>query len=677
MQNSVRNFTKWRGIAKLIGMVAILISFGIVSAKSVKADINTQATPMTALVYDSATKKASQNGGFLNNKNYGALSPRVIELKHQANAKDNGRLLLTFEQVITNNESKSGKHPVFPIYESDDNGQTWNHVTDVSEPQNVHKDWGMMNCPQLYELPQKIGDMDAGTIVLAGDATPNDLSNTDLQFFSSKDLGRGWNYMSSIAKGGQNPTNKMGDDPVWEPYLMVYNNKLICYYSDETDNSVKAGNQKIVHKTTNDGMNWSNAVDDVNYDKLASGQSERPGMPTIAQFQDGQFAMTFEHQGYAPKGISSVKFTKDPENWNATTEGYVVEPKEGAPYITTLNNGKVVFNDTAYDRIFVFNSADDMKQGIAHATPYDTQLGHSYNRQTLALANGQLMIANGGNWDGNNKIRVETLNVGDTAQQGKVIIHYVDQDGKSIAPDDSSATGIVGTGYDVTKLTQKSVSGYQLKAVTNGQQNLTGNFGADPINITVSYQAKQPVPAPDNNGGNNSTTTPTVTTPSTSSTSTSSTNSSSNSQPAKPTSEVTKVKPFMAYAKRAVYKYDQVTFTRSARESKVAKGTAMKVVAIAKSANGVKRYKLSDGTYVTAKAFVAPLYLTKNVKKLQVINKHGVYEYKGQTFAKKNRAKHIKRGTTLKVKKVVTHHLTTRYQLTNGNYVTGNAKFVR
>lgn len=57
MQNSVRNFTKWRGIAKLIGMVAILISFGIVSAKSVKADINTQATPMTALVYDSATKK--------------------------------------------------------------------------------------------------------------------------------------------------------------------------------------------------------------------------------------------------------------------------------------------------------------------------------------------------------------------------------------------------------------------------------------------------------------------------------------------------------------------------------------------------------------------------------------------------------------------------------------------
>lgn len=226
-----------------VAAVTLLFTFSLTSRA---ADTATDAAnPVT--VYQSK----DDGSGWLNEKTYGVLSPRVVQLKHQADSQNNGRLLLTFEQVLTKNQGKTG-HPVFPIYESDDNGATWKHITDVSEPQDVHEGWGLMNCPQLYELPQKIGNMPAGTVVLAGDATPNDLSNTDLQLFKSEDVGKSWSYLSSIAKGGQDPTNIMNHDPVWEPFLMVHNNKLICYYSDERNNQIK-GSQQIVHETTTDG----------------------------------------------------------------------------------------------------------------------------------------------------------------------------------------------------------------------------------------------------------------------------------------------------------------------------------------------------------------------------------------------------------------------------------------
>lgn len=663
-----RRFRRLAKGAVIAAAVAVVETTGL----SVSTQADSKLTPINTNVY---TPK-NDGSGWLNGKNYAALSPRVIQLEHQANPKDNGKLLMTFEQVITNNQAKTGS-PSFPIYESDDSGKSWKKVSSVlpTNHQGNSPRWGFMNCPQLYELPEKIGDMPKGTVVLAGNATPNDFNDpkaaTDLEMMRSDDAGQNWTFESSIATAG--PSKLLGD-PVWEPYLMVYNHQLVCYYSDERDSSgLKPKAQALVHQTTTDGKTWSPIKFDVDPNKISD---SRPGMATLAQLSNGKWVLTYEQEGGKNSG---AKISDDPTNFNSADAGTTIAPG-GAPYVTKLNNGDIAFNnngnstsDNKGGYVFVFKDQESLLKGTWHPTKqYSTQTGIGYNRQILPLANGMLLIANGHetNWNPS-RIDVETIDVGDTEQTGgNVTVHYVDQNGKSIAPDDVLKGGQIGTSYDVSAKTAKQIDGYTLTGITTGKDDVTGNFGADPIDITVSYRTIQSSGTPTgpiipNSNTPTNPTNPTTDTP---------TKPTSTNQAAKPT----KVKPFMAYAKRVVYKYDKATFTHSARLSKVAKNTTMKVVATAQSTNGAKRYQLSDGTYVTAKdSFVAPLYLTKKVKQLRVIKTEGVYTYKERTLARKNRVKHVKRGTTLRVKRLITHRLTTRYQLTNGNYVTGNVQFVK
>ncbi|MCO7125163.1 glycoside hydrolase [Sporolactobacillus shoreicorticis] len=400
---------KFLPITALLTVAVLFVGFTV----STEADAAKPSTMGPITVYSSQTPA----GGYLNNKNYGVLSPRAVQLKHQANLSDNGKILLTFEQVIGNDVAKSGRHPTFPIYESDDNGATWKQIADVSETQ--HKDWGMMNCPQLYELPHRIGNMPKGTIVLAGISTPNDLSNTDLQLMKSQDVGKTWKFESSIATGGENPRNQMGYDPVWEPFLMVHHNKLIVYYSDERDNTVK-GSQTIVHETTADGVNWSEPVVDVDFKGIPAKDAQRPGMPIVAQLRNGNFAMTYEHEGGNSFDRSELKVTSDPESpekWNSNEYGNVVSPYRGSPYIVTLNDGRIAFNNAGSGDVYVFKDQEDLLTGITAAQTFKTQTGAAYNRQMVPLLNGMLLIVNGGGFGQNNSIRVETIDVGDKAER--------------------------------------------------------------------------------------------------------------------------------------------------------------------------------------------------------------------------------------------------------------------
>lgn len=107
----------------------------------------------------------------------------------------------------------------------------------------------------------------------------------------------------------------------------------------------------------------------------------------------------------------------------------------------------------------------------------------------------------------------------------------------------------------------------------------------------------------------------------------------------------------------------------------------------ARSKGGALRYKVRDVNhgsktagkvgYITAnRKFVVPVYyksVPKN-KKITVISKRGVHAYRNANLTKY--VKHYKKGVRLTVKKIVKHNLTTRYQLTNGNYVTANKKLV-
>ncbi|EHO54114.1 DUF5776 domain-containing protein [Lentilactobacillus kisonensis] len=146
------------------------------------------------------------------------------------------------------------------------------------------------------------------------------------------------------------------------------------------------------------------------------------------------------------------------------------------------------------------------------------------------------------------------------------------------------------------------------------------------------------------------------------------------------------------YATKGIYLYKNANFKKSQRVAKYTKAKRVNrpmfvVTGYKRAANGALRYKVRDvnhGTknvgktgYITAnRKFVVRVYyssMPKN-KKITVINKKGVNVYKNANLTK--RVKNYKKGTRLTVKKIVKHNLTSRYQLSNGYYITANKKLI-
>ena len=107
-------------------------------------------------------------------------------------------LLATWENYLpTAHPEKScpnncPKNPYMPIYESCDGGQTWSERAKVYDQVNG---WGLRYQPFLYEMIEAIGDYPRGTLLLAANSIPADLSETQIDLYASTDKG----YVSSMA----------------------------------------------------------------------------------------------------------------------------------------------------------------------------------------------------------------------------------------------------------------------------------------------------------------------------------------------------------------------------------------------------------------------------------------------------------------------------------------------
>jgi hypothetical protein len=104
----------------------------------------------------------------------------------------------TTDVLLSTWENYSPEPPYFPIYRSADGGLTWTHLSDVHDTVNG---WGLRYQPFLYELPQAIGSYPAGTIILAGNSIPSDLSKTKIDVYASSDAGKTWSFVSTVASG--------------------------------------------------------------------------------------------------------------------------------------------------------------------------------------------------------------------------------------------------------------------------------------------------------------------------------------------------------------------------------------------------------------------------------------------------------------------------------------------
>lgn len=192
--------------------------------------------------------------------------PRVIRLQHGGTA--NGRLLGSFDSGKTGN-----------IYESPDNGQTWQSVAKITEatpPGNC--------CSGLYEVPRQLGNTAAGTLFWSTSVGTDKGGRgpCSIRVYRSQDQGRTWSYFSTPVSGF------IG---LWEPEFGVdKQGRLVLYYSSE-ERKASGYNQMLAHKVSPDGgLTWGEEVLDVG---MNDGKM-RPGMALVKQLPNGSYVMTYE-----------------------------------------------------------------------------------------------------------------------------------------------------------------------------------------------------------------------------------------------------------------------------------------------------------------------------------------------------------------------------------------------
>lgn len=160
--------------------------------------------------------------------------------------------------------------------------------------------------------------------------------------------------------------------------------------------------------------------------------------------------------------------------------------------------------------------------------------------------------------------------------------------------------------------------------------------------------------------------------------------------PTNPDGGIVAKKNQAAYAVNKIYLYQKPTFNKKQRLAYYTKKPRINrpmfvVTDYAKSKNGALRYKVKDVNhksatagktgYITANSkYVLPVYYQGKHRTITVINPKGVNLHRQKNLA--NKIKNYKQGTVLKVKRLETHNLTTRFVLTNGGYVTANRKLV-
>ncbi|KAF2117179.1 hypothetical protein BDV96DRAFT_490065 [Lophiotrema nucula] len=284
------------------------------------------------------------------------------------------------------------------IYRSADNGFSWyafgTATSDVAGRRLVQ--------PHLLYVNETFGDYDAGTVLLAVNAV--DDKSTNIEIYASGDLGETFALVSTVATGGKaNTTN--GATPVWEPFLLLNNHKIICYYSDQRD---PQHGQKLSHQTTSEDFDsWGSAIDDVAFQNY----TDRPGMTTVAKLPNGQFILTFEYAQPKPGGSAGentypiyYKLSNDPENFGtAPAQRLVVDTgarPNGGPYVTWTplggTGGTVVVSDSDSNSIFV-----NTNEGAGNWTEVKTPAGRAYSREVRVPSNdnGKLRITGGAEYD--------------------------------------------------------------------------------------------------------------------------------------------------------------------------------------------------------------------------------------------------------------------------------------
>ncbi|MEU9187309.1 exo-alpha-sialidase [Streptomyces sp. NPDC048484] len=226
-------------------------------------------------------------------RNDTGLYPRAVRLAHNAGA--NGRIL---SSVVT----FSGNNGLGTIYESTDAGASFRQVGAVSDPEAAGGQG--LCCSTLFELPQKVGNLPAGTLLWAASVGQDETNRRmALRVFKSNDVGRTWSYLSTIATAGST-------GGLWEPEFSVdASGQLVAHYSDETDS---AHSQKLMAARTSNGTTWTGHHATV----ISPLATDRPGMAVIRKLGNGTYFMSYEICAAAGQYQCVVHYRTSPDGWD-------------------------------------------------------------------------------------------------------------------------------------------------------------------------------------------------------------------------------------------------------------------------------------------------------------------------------------------------------------------------
>ncbi|KAL4882055.1 hypothetical protein BJY04DRAFT_217748 [Aspergillus karnatakaensis] len=320
--------------------------------------------------------------------NWHTLYARTLQLPDES-------LLITWENYPL--EPPLVNHP---IWKSDDGGATWYNYSQVEDQVNG---WGMRFQPFLYTLPADFGGYPAATILAAGVSCPFSLEGgVWIDLYASTDLAQSWTFVSHVAYGDGPETIANGHKALWEPFIILYNNQIVIFYSDQTD---PAHSQKLVHKTTDDLLTWSDPVPDAAFTR----QRDRPGMTTVAHIEStDRWIMTFEWCGVGGCRVH-YKVSDDPLLFDAA------EPIElhtndtfttgvSGPYVIWTphpdrddGSGLIIISATDKEWLYVGEDDADPEGWKRVETNHWSAYSRSLNVVTIK-GQKKLLYANGGNF---------------------------------------------------------------------------------------------------------------------------------------------------------------------------------------------------------------------------------------------------------------------------------------
>lgn len=314
--------------------------------------------------------------------NGGVWYPRMYQLK-------NGNLLCGFDT------NEDGGRAVIKIVSSEDGGRTWS--TDAIQGTN-HAEYDCANANFM--------ELENGDIWLAyrANVMKGEEYYSSIRVNVSKDGGKTWEEHSVVEE-------EKGAGGVYEPQFQYIGDEIAVFYANDSLNVVKNHRQQNIEYKIWKEDSWSEKYIASDGGKTYS----RDGMPILSRLTDGSYGLVIESTSLYPsyEFIIQLKISPDGYDWSGDLKNIYVPnkltKKAGAPYIVTLNDGRLAVafqtdedatnNGDAFSKMKVMISTDSSGREFLPCTePFDTPDGYCSTWNSLLKYEDSLLAVTSTNY---------------------------------------------------------------------------------------------------------------------------------------------------------------------------------------------------------------------------------------------------------------------------------------